>query len=348
MEDSEKVVEADAVEIVEDNLPDRVDDEIEDVSFSTFVNKYSKKYIPQSDGKLIETEVPPLVRGNHDIILKYLRFIPLILASLFALSFFWDFPSQVLKLFGLELPLSGVLRITAVSGLIGYGTNWLAVTMLFQPRTKRPIFGQGLIPAQRERVIFRMAQNVSKELINADIIKQRIKESGAIKKYQERTTETVKEILSDEEFKADLRDILRVHLDKIVSSDEVREKAAKIISEKVEEYAGSGFKGIALKTYRFFREDDFKKQIEKAIADLPKSIDHAFADLDLLLNKIPEKMETHSDKIEEWASSTIMGMVERVDIYGIIKTNMEQFDDSRLEYLIKSSSNKQRIRPKKY
>ncbi len=306
-----------------------------------FLKKYSKKYIPNSELSGTELEAPPKVTGNHDIILRYLRFIPIILGALFIGSFFWDFPNQKLQIFGLELALAGVLRITSVSGLIGYGTNWLAVTMLFQPRAKRPIFGQGLIPAQRERVIFRMAQNVSKELINADIIKERINESGAIRRYQEKTTETVKEILQDEEFKKDLRQILKSHLNKIVESDEIREKAATAISQKVEEYAGSGFKGMALKTYRFFKEDEFKMHIEKAIADLPNSIDHAFSDLDLLLNKIPEKMDKHSDQIEDWATTTIMGMVERIDIYGMIKTNMERFDDTRLETLIKSSSNEQ-------
>ena len=36
------------------------------------------------------------------------------------------------------LPLEGLLRIISVSGLIGFVTNWVAITMLFNPRQDRP------------------------------------------------------------------------------------------------------------------------------------------------------------------------------------------------------------------
>ena len=52
-------------------------------------------------------------------------------------------------------------RMLSVSGLIGPLSDWLAVAMLFQPRYRRPIFGQGLIWGQRERVIALLAQAIS-------------------------------------------------------------------------------------------------------------------------------------------------------------------------------------------
>ena len=79
-----------------------------------------------------------------------------------------------------SVALDGLLRMLSVSGLIGFLTNWLAVAMLFQPRQRRPIFGQGLIPAQRELVIARLAQAISERLINAQLIHQQIETSGLI------------------------------------------------------------------------------------------------------------------------------------------------------------------------
>ena len=49
--------------------------------------------------------------------------------------------------------LFNAFYIISVSGLIGYGTNYIAIRMLFRPVSKRPIWGQGLIPAQRDRII---------------------------------------------------------------------------------------------------------------------------------------------------------------------------------------------------
>src|SRR5690606_4569886 len=138
------------------------------------------------------------LQGRLGQILPVMRLIPWVLGGLFALSFAWDFPGQAVQLFGRTLSVEGLLRILAVSGLIGFATNWLAITMLFQPREKRPIVPQGLIPAQRERVIFRLAQAISQELINEELIKQKIEESGAIRKYREQAVGVLKSVVEDE------------------------------------------------------------------------------------------------------------------------------------------------------
>ena len=65
-------------------------------------------------------------------------FMPLC-ATTFALSFLWDW--------------HGLIRSCSVAGMIGFATNWVAIKMLFWPRESRPIFGQGLIPSQRDQLI---------------------------------------------------------------------------------------------------------------------------------------------------------------------------------------------------
>src|SRR5690554_4398669 len=66
-------------------------------------------------------------------ILIFLKPVPWILTGLFGLSFFWDFDGIRINLLGLALPFEGLLRIISVSGLIGFLTNWIAITMLFRP-----------------------------------------------------------------------------------------------------------------------------------------------------------------------------------------------------------------------
>src|SRR5690625_7491116 len=82
--------------------------------------------------------------------------------------------------------------MVSVAGLIGFLTILLAITMLFHPRRKHPVFGQGLIPAQRERVIFRLATAISEELINERIIKAKDEEMQVIPRYREDTLDVTR------------------------------------------------------------------------------------------------------------------------------------------------------------
>jgi uncharacterized membrane protein YheB (UPF0754 family) len=264
-----------------------------------------------------------------------------VLGVLFAVSFAWDFPGATVELFGRVLPVEGLLRILAVSGLIGFATNWLAITMLFQPREKRPIVPQGLIPAQRERVIFRLAQAISQELINEEIIKQKIEESGAIRKYREQAVGVLKSVVEDPEFRDELKDLTAVYVESVLGSEEMRAQLTQIAMEKIEDYAGQGFRGLALKAYRAVNEDAFQRSIERAVREIPGALDPVLDRIDVALDKVPEKVEARSEQIETLATKTVLGFVERLDVYSMIIENARGFDEAQLENLLKKTSNEQ-------
>ena len=132
------------------------------------------------------------------------------------------------------------MKLLSVSGLIGFGTNWLAITMLFQPREKRVIIPQGLIPAQRERVIYRLSEAISKELINADIIKQKIQESGVIGRYRDLAVGVIRGTVEDPGFRADLKTLASDYAQEVLGSEAVRREVAHLAVQKVEEQAGPG------------------------------------------------------------------------------------------------------------
>ncbi|HHG85381.1 MAG TPA: DUF445 family protein, partial [Bacteroidetes bacterium] len=85
------------------------------------------------------------------LFVRILRLLPLICLGGFITSFWVDFQqTDTLDLFGYTLQLEALLRVVSVSGLIGFSTNWIAIKMLFKPVLRRPIWGQGLIPAQKD------------------------------------------------------------------------------------------------------------------------------------------------------------------------------------------------------
>jgi uncharacterized membrane-anchored protein YjiN (DUF445 family) len=303
--------------------------------------RYVRKYLPPAPPPSTPPEEPPRMTGAHGRLLPYLQIIPWTLGVLFLISFFWDFPGVELVVLGFSLELTGLLRIVSVSGLIGFFTNWLAITMLFHPRKKRPVFGQGLIPAQRERVIYRLAQAVSKELINEEIIKQKIEESGVITRYRETAMAVTHGVLEDGDFRRELKDIVAGYVEEVFSAPDMRDKIARFTIEKLENYAGSGLSGIALKAYRFLNEEDFQRRIDEAIRELPNSIDPVLDGLDDLLDRLPRQIEARSEDIETWATRVILGFVEKLDVYRMITENMHRYDEQQLERLLKNTSNEQ-------
>jgi uncharacterized membrane protein YheB (UPF0754 family) len=284
---------------------------------------------------------PPKLKGRLGQILPIMQMIPWLLGVVFAASFVWDFPGASVDLFGRVLPIEGLLRILSVSGLIGFATNWLAITMLFQPREKRPIVPQGLIPAQRERVIFRLAQAISQELINEEIIKQKIEESGAIRKYREQAVGVLKSVVEDPEFRGELKALTTVYVESVLGSEEMRDKLTKLAMEKIENYAGQGLGGFALKAYRAVNEDAFQRSIARAVREIPGALDPVLDRLDEMLDKVPEKVEARSEQIETFATKTVLGFVERLDVYSMIVENARGFDEAQLENLLKKTSNEQ-------
>ncbi len=301
--------------------------------------KYLERHVPERGEAVQKLPEPPRLVGSHARLLPLLKVVPVVLLAVFLFSFYWDFPTQVLSLGSMKISLAGLLRIVSVSGLIGFLTNWLAITMLFNPRQARPIFGQGLIPAQRERVIYRLAKAVSEELINETIIKEKIKSSGVIPKYREMALGITRDIIEDEEFRAELKTLVADYADKIVSSDTIKNKIVEYTAQKLEEQ--TGFSGLALKMYRFVNEDDFRRRLETAVTEIPGSIENALDGLDHLLDDIPQKIEARSEDIERWATSAVLGFVENIDIYEMVVDNMKGYDETKLEDLLKNTSNEQ-------
>ena len=331
---SEEVV-VETLPVVRDVTRERAND------LKNLFSKYIRRYLPERIGEESAFPEPPRMVGSYARLLPLMRLIPWMLIALFTVSAFWDFDGVSFTLFDNTLQLEGLIRIISVSGMIGFLTNWLAITMLFNPRERRPLFGQGLIPEQRERVIYRMASTISEELINADIIKQKIEESGIIPKYREMALSVTKSVIDDPDFRDELKGIISNYVDEVVGSEDVRSRLVEFIVGKIEDYAGEGLGGFALRTYRMINEGDFQRRIEDAVEQLPSSVDTFLDEMDHLLDAVPEKIEARSQEIEEAASTMITTFVDNIDLYSMIESNMQRYDDRKLEELLKRATNEQ-------
>jgi uncharacterized membrane protein YheB (UPF0754 family) len=305
------------------------------------VTRYVRQHLPQTPSARAPMDEPPRAVGTHAAVLPYLRAVPLALAAAFAASFAWDFAGLQLTIWGHTLVFDGLLRIVSVSGLIGFLTNWLAITMLFQPRKPRPLVGQGLVPAQRERIAFRLAEAVSDELISEAIIKEKIHESGLIAEYRGLAVSVTRSVLNDPSFRRELKVLIQEYAEELLASDEVRQRIVDFTEQQIDAHAERGLAGLALRAYRFVNEDDFRARLHEAVADLPKALPDLLDELDPLLNQLPEKLEASSEEIEDLVAQIVISFVENLDVERIVVENVRAYDERQLEDLLKRTTNEQ-------
>ena len=297
-------------------------------------------HVPSADGEGASIEEPPKRTGSYARWLPLLRVLPWVLGAAFALSFAWDFPGVTLSVGSYTIVLEDLLRYTTVSGLIGFGTNWLAITMLFRPREPRPIVGQGLVPAQRERVAFRLAQAVSDELINKRIIKEKIRESGLAAQYRDLLVAVAGDVVTNDAVRTELKSVLHTALRDLLATPEVQDRIVAFTVEQMEKNT-DGLPGVALRTYRLFGEEDFQQRLHEAVQRLPEAAGPLLDELDPVLDRLPARLERHGDAIEETLTQLILRLVDALDVQRIIFENVRAYDEQQLEMLLRRTTNEQ-------
>ncbi|NBB86464.1 MAG: DUF445 family protein [Bacteroidetes bacterium] len=303
--------------------------------------RYLKRHRPQPEAPPPAPPPPPRRDGSYAWVLPLLRAIPLVLAAAFLFSFWWDFDGRTLPIAGWTFPLEGLLRIVAVSGLIGFFTNWLAITMLFRPRQRRPLLGQGLVPAQRDRIAYRLAQAVATDLLSEDVIKEKIRASGMIPRYRALAFTVVRDVAADPDFRHDVKRLTSNYAEDLLRRADVQERITQFTIEQMHEYAGDGLGGLALRTYRFLNENDFRRRIEQAVQELPRTLDSALDGLDNILDRLPEALDERSEQIEEIATQAVLAFVEQLDVYSMVLDKLRGYDERELEDLLWRTTNEQ-------
>lgn len=295
------------------------------------------------------TKTPP---GHHSqperkklyssTLVNILSVVPYLLTGIFCFSFYWDFEGVTFELFDLSLQMEGLLKILSVSGLIGFLTNWLAITMLFKPAEKRPILGHGLIPAQKDRIAYRLAQTVSDDLINPEIIKRKISESNIISRYREQSTKYIKSIIDAPSFRKDIKQWVVSYLDEMIADPEIRGALAERILLQIEEAIhDKSFEKVALKAYKFVKGQEMQHIIEEALVQIPTTVENGLDKMDDLLDQLPGKIDQNSDAIENVVTTLLYKLINQLDVHNLVEDNLRNYDEQHISNIIRSATNEQ-------
>jgi len=136
-----------------------------------------------------------------------------------------------------------------VGALVGWVTNWVAVRMLFRPRSPKRFLGmtfQGLIPRRRRDIACSIASTIEKELIRPDDIAKLLNDPALAETARAEIDKRVRDFLAKKVdelpaialvlLPADLEERLRKSIVKhtMDALPEITERLADQLSEKVD------------------------------------------------------------------------------------------------------------------
>lgn len=285
--------------------------------------------------------IPPAPQPKLKI-LTYLKPVPWLLLALFLYSFYWDFENLSIQLFNWDLPLQGVLRIVSVSGMIGFMTNWIAITMLFRPLKRRPLLGQGLIPAQKDRIAYRLSLAVSEDLINPGIIRKKIEQSDVVEKYRRKASLDIRKVFQKKEFRDEIKNLVVEYVSSLLENESVKKQLSVEIAEEIEQkLIDKPLERTAVKTYMLFRGMHLSEMIASTLEEIPFTVQKKIDFMDELLDEIPIKLEENSEQLDEAITSLIFNLVNRFDVQQMVEENLNQYDEVKLERMIQNATNEQ-------
>ncbi len=309
-----------------------------------FGKHFSFSQIFKPSDRAIEEPIPTQRSYNWPFrfFVVLLSILPYVCLAVFIVSFFFDFgPDQFLDILGYQIPLEALARAISVGGLIGYGTNWLAINMLFRPVHRRPIWGQGLIPAQKDRIIYQLAAGIHRHILSEELIRCRIQESGIIPKVNKLLIQGTEHLLHDDEFREETNQIVYDHLKENMNKPEVREKITQAIDEKLKENLNKGLKGFMFQTYRRLRPVEYEGMIGNILDSVPATVIEIIQKLDQEIPKLMVFLKEKETDLERFYFQLVHDILDRIDIHQLLNKQMVHLDEAGIEKLIRGATNQQ-------
>jgi uncharacterized membrane protein YheB (UPF0754 family) len=289
-------------------------------------------------------EMPPVppapARAATHWRVRLLMAIPYLCLALWVLSFWLPLRHAYWTLWpGLILPLEGLLPAIAMGGLIGYGTNWLAIKMLFHPREKRPLLGQGLVPAQRERLAIRLAQSIHTHILNEQAILARIADTQLVPRLLEDLNRGLSGLSEDPDFQHEVASQLGTALSAYMAAPEQRAALVTLIDEQIRD-ASAG--KLLPSLYLRLNARSYRQALDGFAQRLPQNLEAWLAkQLPLWLPQWTQQLAAQQEALAQAATQGLQAMAARAQLQQLLIAQLRSFDASRLEDLLWGSTNQQ-------
>ena len=224
-----------------------------------------------------------------------------------------------------------ILRSCSIASLIGFGTNWIAIKMLFRPKTIRPVFGQGLIPAQRDELIRKVADEVEEKLINETIIRQELEESELISRLIQETGVEDRRMVRDPKFVRDTKQLVLTYAVRFTRSERFREELIEEVEHRVEEITGRRFATGLVRGLRRVWRGPVVRIVDEEVARLPETLDKLVGEIDEALDHVPAFLEKKHASLDAALTRVVMALIREIDVHRVIRKQLSTVSADQLE-----------------
>ncbi|CAG0974562.1 hypothetical protein PLCT2_01544 [Planctomycetaceae bacterium] len=238
----------------------------------------------------------------------------------------------------------------SISGLVGFGTNWIAIKMLFHPRV-RVLGTQGVIPARRADLARAVAATIEEHLISADRMHKLLVETGAVANTLESLSAKLPVLLSDPAARSLAHNEIRRLIQQAVIT--VGEDARVRLKKKMRSTGIAAASGAAataafgpiagLFAVGAAKSGVMDPLVDKILNDMVEELQGSSA-LDNAANGIVEEMpraatsllRNHEIKsrLTDLVSGASQDLLGAIDVKKLIETELLAHDDAELEALI--------------
>lgn len=273
--------------------------------------------------------------------LLLLKTVPYLTLGTLVFSFSWDFSGTWIFPLEGERNLDGFLRTVSTIGLVGFITNRIAIQMLFFPRNRRPLLGQGLIPASKDRIVRQISEFVGSDIVSSDLIREELHRSGFLSKFRIELLDDLRVLSANPEFRADLAEILYGLLERAFESRRVRRVVAETVSG-LSPSRGGGIGGAIIQVMLSFQNRErLSERIEAMLENVSIDPSAVYRVVEEILQTLPEKLNEESPVLEDVVGFALHHFLETIDIAGVVEANLTRFDEKRLEELFKKTTSHQ-------
>jgi uncharacterized membrane protein YheB (UPF0754 family) len=196
----------------------------------------------------------------------------------------------------------------SLAGLIGIGTNTIAIEMLFHP-IKKSFFGrQGILPANKESIAESLASTVREKIINETTIANYINDENKIKEISDKIVVFLENWIKVPENQEEIRGVLESVI-KGETKEKIFEKFSDFLKELLVNYFSSeniSFSKMFKRARMFFREkrEENDPLFEKVVLFMK----------DIIIELVSE----NSDKISEFINKIIDDFISSKSVFSNI------------------------------
>jgi len=304
-----------------------------------FIQKWLKILINELKINPSQSFSPKLPNPSKDSFsLRIARLLNLLNAPLFFMGIifgFWLIIDFFLKIYlnplayqqisSISNPLINIIGPAAV----GYGTNWLAIKMLFYPRSRNAVW-QGLIPARRDELVTILSAGISQTLISPEIVYRYLKQSSLVAKL---TSATIN-VSSNSDFRNELKIILRALMAQLVTAPATQKAVYEITGKAISTWRAENLLEMPIELTKHIWGPRVQQKIAESLPVLPEALNESFRELDAWLDRLPDLITQKQLAFEKILALISKEAVRLLDVPKIIQQQLQFMDEAELENLL--------------